>query len=198
MARMQNYIPMVVEQTGVRERSYDIYSRLLKDRIVFLDGQIEDQTADLVIAQLLFLESEDPKKDISLYINCPGGTVTAGLAVYDTMKYLQSPVATICMGQALGMGAVLLAGGDKGKRFILPSARVMIRQEVGKVQGQETDIRIQSAEMQRIKNLLISLLAADTGKSEEIVRQDTEREFYMTAQDAVAYGVCDSVMTRSV
>lgn len=198
MARMQNYIPMVVEQTGVRERSYDIYSRLLKDRIVFLDGQIEDQTADLVIAQLLFLESEDPKKDISLYINCPGGTVTAGLAVYDTMKYLQSPVATICMGQALGMGAVLLAGGDKGKRFILPSARVMIRQEAGKVQGQETDIRIQSAEMQRIKNLLISLLAADTGKSEEIVRQDTEREFYMTAQDAVAYGVCDSVMTRSV
>ena len=143
MERMQSYIPMVVEQNGVRERSYDIFSRLLKDRIVFLDGEINDATADLVIAQLLFLESEDPKKDISLYINSPGGSVTAGLAIYDTMQYLQSPVQTICMGQAASMAAILLAGGAKGKRYVLPSARVMIHQPWGSVEGQETDIRIQ-------------------------------------------------------
>lgn len=196
MERMQSYIPMVVEQNGVRERSYDIFSRLLKDRIVFLDGEINDATADLVIAQLLFLESEDPKKDISLYINSPGGSVTAGLAIYDTMQYLQSPVQTICMGQAASMAAILLAGGAKGKRYVLPSARVMIHQPWGSVEGQETDIRIQSAEMERIKRLTLDILARHTGKDLQTLQADTERDFYLTSHDAVEYGIVDSVMRR--
>jgi ATP-dependent Clp protease protease subunit len=188
---------MVVEQNGVRERSYDIYSRLLKDRIVFLDGEISDETADLVIAQMLFLESEDPKKDISLYINSPGGSVTAGLAIYDTMQYLQSPVQTICMGQAASMGALLLAGGAEGKRYILPSARVMIHQPWGNVQGQETDIRIQSQELQRIKKLTLDILQRHTKKELSVLQEDTERDFYLTAEDAVSYGIVDFVMKRS-
>ncbi|MFA6891438.1 MAG: ATP-dependent Clp protease proteolytic subunit [Sphaerochaetaceae bacterium] len=196
MERMQSFIPMVVEQNGVRERSYDIFSRLLKDRIVFLDGEVTDSTADLVVAQMLFLESEDPKKDISLYINSPGGSVTAGLAIYDTMQYLASPVQTICMGQAASMGAVLLCGGAKGKRFILPSARVMIHQPWGNVEGQETDIRIQAKELERIKELTIDILMRHTGKSRETIIADTERDFFLTAPDAVSYGIVDSVMQR--
>nr|AUG44446.1 hypothetical protein [uncultured bacterium] len=196
MERMQSFIPMVVEQNGVRERSYDIFSRLLKDRIVFLDGEVTDSTADLVVAQMLFLESEDPKKDISLYINSPGGSVTAGLAIYDTMQYLASPVQTICMGQAASMGAVLLCGGAKGKRFILPSARVMIHQPWGNVEGQETDIRIQAKELERIKELTIDILMRHTGKSRETIIADTERDFFLTASDAVSYGIVDSVMQR--
>lgn len=197
MERMQSYIPMVVEQNGVRERSYDIFSRLLKDRIIFLDGEIADESADLVIAQMLFLESEDPKKDISLYINSPGGSVTAGLAIYDTMQYLQSPVQTICMGQAASMGALLLAGGAKGKRFILPSARVMIHQPWGSVQGQETDIRVQSKELLRMKKLTLDILASHTGKDISVIKEDTERDFYMNAQEAIAYGIVDNQMQRS-
>ncbi|MCH3906916.1 MAG: ATP-dependent Clp protease proteolytic subunit [Sphaerochaeta sp.] len=196
MERMQSFIPMVVEQNGVRERSYDIFSRLLKDRIVFLDGEINDGTADLVVAQMLFLESEDPKKDISLYINSPGGSVTAGLAVYDTMQYLASPVQTICMGQAASMAAVLLCGGSKGKRFILPSARVMIHQPWGNVEGQETDIRIQAKELERIKQLTIDILVRHTGRSRDEIIADTERDFFLTAPDAVNYGIVDSVMQR--
>lgn len=196
MEQMQSFIPMVVEQNGVRERSYDIFSRLLKDRIVFLDGEVTDSTADLVVAQMLFLESEDPKKDISLYINSPGGSVTAGLAIYDTMQYLASPVQTICMGQAASMGAVLLCGGAKGKRFILPSARVMIHQPWGNVEGQETDIRIQAKELERIKELTIDILMRHTGKSRETIIADTERDFFLTASDAVSYGIVDSVMQR--
>lgn len=196
MERMQSYIPMVVEQEGARERSYDIYSRLLKDRIVFLDGEINDATADLVIAQLLFLESEDPKKDISLYINSPGGSVTAGLAVYDTMQYLSSPVQTICLGQAASMGAVLLAGGAAGKRYALPSSRVMIHQPWGSVKGQETDIRIQSAEMERLKRLILDILARHTGRSAEEIRSNTERDYFLSAEDAVSYGLVDQVMQR--
>lgn len=196
MEQMQSFIPMVVEQNGVRERSYDIFSRLLKDRIVFLDGEVTDSTADLVVAQMLFLESEDPKKDISLYINSPGGSVTAGLAIYDTMQYLASPVQTICMGQAASMGAVLLCGGAKGKRFILPSARVMIHQPWGNVEGQETDIRIQAKELERIKELTIDILMRHTGKSRETIIADTERDFFLTAPDAVSYGIVDSVMQR--
>lgn len=196
MERMQSFIPMVVEQNWVRERSYDIFSRLLKDRIVFLDGEINDGTADLVVAQMLFLESEDPKKDISLYINSPGGSVTAGLAVYDTMQYLASPVQTICMGQAASMAAVLLCGGSKGKRFILPSARVMIHQPWGNVEGQETDIRIQAKELERIKQLTIDILVRHTGRSRDEIIADTERDFFLTAPDAVNYGIVDSVMQR--
>jgi len=196
MERMQSFIPMVVEQNGVRERSYDIFSRLLKDRIIFLDGEINDATADLVVAQMLFLESEDPKKDISLYINSPGGSVTAGLAIYDTMQYLASPVQTICMGQAASMAAVLLCGGSKGKRFILPSARVMIHQPWGNVEGQETDIRIQAKELERIKELTIEILMRHTGKSREAIITDTDRDFFLTASEAVAYGIVDNVMQR--
>lgn len=195
--RMQSYIPMVVEQNGVRERSYDIFSRLLKDRIVFLDGEINDASADLVIAQLLFLESEDPKKGISLYINSPGGSVTAGLAVYDTMQYLLNPVQTICMGQAASMAALLLCGGTKEKRFILPSARVMIHQPWGNVEGQETDIRIQSRELQRIKKLTLDILHRHTGRDLSLLREDTERDFFLTATEAVEYGIVDKVMERS-
>ena len=165
-------VPMVVERTGVGERSYDIYSRLLKDRIVFLDGEIQDVTADLVVAQLLFLESEDPEKDISLYINSPGGSVTAGLAIYDTMQHVKPDVQTICMGQAASMGAVLLAGGAKGKRFSLPSSRVMIHQPWGGVQGQARDIGIQAREIIRLKKLLITYFAQNTGKPE---RNDCSR-----------------------
>jgi len=189
-------VPMVVERTGVGERSYDIYSRLLKDRIVFLDGEIQDVTADLVVAQLLFLESEDPEKDINLYINSPGGSVTAGLAIYDTMRHIKPDVQTICMGQAASMGAVLLAGGTKGKRYSLPSSRVMMHQPWGGVKGQARDIGIQAREIIRLKKMLITYFADNTGKSEEQIADDMERDFFMSAEESVAYGITDSILKR--
>ncbi len=189
-------VPIVVEQTGVGERSYDIYSRLLKDRIVFLDGEIHDITADLVVAQLLFLESQDPEKDINLYINSPGGSVTAGLAIYDTMQIIKPAVQTICMGQAASMGAILLAGGAPGKRYALPSSRILIHQPWGGVHGQATDIGIQAREMVRLKKMLIKYFAQHTGKQEDQVAADMERDFFMSAEESVTYGVVDSVLTR--
>jgi ATP-dependent Clp protease protease subunit len=189
-------VPYVVEQTGIGERSYDIFSRLLKDRIIFLDGEISDVTADLVVAQLLFLESQDPEKDINLYINSPGGSVTAGLAIYDTMQYIKPDVTTICMGQAASMGAVLLAGGAAGKRLALPSSRVMIHQPWGGVQGQARDIGIQAREIVRLKKMLISYFAENTGKSEELISQDLERDFFMSAEEAAEYGIVDRILKR--
>ena len=195
--RMQSTIPMVVEQSGVGERAYDIFSRLLKDRIIFLDGEIHDANADLVVAQMLFLDSEDSSKDISLYINSPGGSVTAGLAIYDTMQYLHSKVQTICMGQAASMAALLLASGSEGKRFMLPSARVMIHQPWGGVEGQSTDITIHAKEISRLKRLTIDIIAHHTHKNFEQVSKDVERDFFLSSDDAVTYGIVDSVMRRS-
>jgi len=189
-------VPVVVERTGNGERSYDIYSRLLKDRIVFLDGEINDLTADLVVAQLLFLESQDPERDISLYINSPGGSVTAGLAVYDTIKYIKPDVQTICIGQAASMAAVILAGGAKGKRYSLPSGRVMVHQPWGGAEGQSSDIKIHAKEIIRLKELLIRYIAEDTGKKRDAVASDMERDNFMSAQDALSYGIIDSVMIR--
>ena len=190
-------VPTVIESNGLSERAYDIYSRLLKERIIFLDGEIDDAKADLVVAQLLFLESEDPKKDINLYINSPGGSVTAGLAIYDTMQYIRPDVSTICMGQAASMAALLLAGGSAGKRLALPSSRVMIHQPWGGVQGQSSDIAIHAKEILRLKKLSIEYLVKHTGQSEEKISADIERDFFMTAQDALDYGVVDSILTRS-
>ncbi len=189
-------VPMVVEQTGVGERSYDIYSRLLKDRIVFLDGEIHDVTADLVVAQLLFLESQDPDKDISLYINSPGGSVTAGLAIYDTIQYIKPDVQTICMGQAASMGAVLLTAGTSGKRFALPSSRVLMHQPWGGAQGQASDIRIQAREIMRLKTLLIQYFAEHTGHSVKKIEKDMERDFFMSAQESLEYGIIDRVLKK--
>ncbi len=189
-------VPTVIDSTGVNERAYDIYSRLLKERIVFLDGEINDQSADLVVAQLLFLESEDPKKEINLYINSQGGSVTAGLAIYDTMQYIGPDVSTICMGQAASMAAIILAGGTKGKRFILPSARVMIHQPWGGVQGQTSDVAIHTKEILRLKKLSIDYLSKHTGKTPEEIASDIERDYFMTAEDAVSYGIADKVLTR--
>ncbi len=194
--QMNTLVPIVVEQTGIGERSYDIYSRLLKDRIVFLDQEIVDVTADLVVAQLLFLESQDPEKDISLYINSPGGSVTAGLAIYDTIQYIKPDVQTICMGQAASMAALLLACGSPGKRLALPSSRILIHQPWGGVQGQATDIGIQAREIVRLKKLIIKYFAHHTGKSVDIIERDTERDFFMSAEEAVKYGVVDKVLTR--
>lgn len=194
--KMHNLVPYVIEQTGNGERSYDIFSRLLKDRIIFVDGEITDATADLVVAQLLFLESQNPDKDISLYINSPGGSVTAGLAMYDTMQHIRPDVQTICLGQAASMAAVLLAGGAKGKRFALPSSRVMIHQPWGGAQGQARDISIQAKEILRLKKLIIQYCAYHTGKSEDSIAADMERDFFMSAQDACEYGIVDTVMTR--
>jgi len=191
---MNTLVPYVVEKTGNGERTYDIFSRLLKDRIVFIDGEINDASADLVVAQLLFLESENPDKDISIYINSPGGSVTAGLAIYDTMKYVKCDIQTICMGQAASMAAILLAGGTKGKRYALPSSRVMIHQPRGGVEGQESDISILTKEIIRLKKLSIEYLANDTGKSLDVIANDVERDFYMSAQDSLNYGVVDHVM----
>lgn len=193
---MNTLVPIVVEQTGVGERSYDIYSRLLKDRIVFIDGEIFDVTADLVVAQLLFLESQDPERDISVYINSPGGSVTAGLAIYDTVQYIKPDVQTICMGQAASMGALLLTCGAPGKRFALPSSRILIHQPWGGVQGQARDISIQTKEILRIKRLIISHFAQHTGRSEEVVTRDLERDYFMAAEEAVEYGIVDNVLTR--
>ena len=193
---MNSLVPYVVEQTGNGERSYDIFSRLLKDRIIFVDGEITDATADLAVAQILFLESQDPEKDISLYINSPGGSVTAGLAIYDTMQYVRCDIQTICLGQAASMGAVLLAGGTKGKRYALPSSRVMIHQPWGGAQGQATDISIQAKEIIRLKRLTIEYFAEKTGKDIETIAKDMERDFYMSAEESREYGIVDTVMKR--
>ncbi|MCR4822621.1 MAG: ATP-dependent Clp endopeptidase proteolytic subunit ClpP [Treponema sp.] len=192
--QMNSYMPSVIERSGNGERFYDIYSRLLKDRIIFVDGEINDLNADLVVAQILFLESENPDKDISIYINSPGGSVTAGLAIYDAMQYVKCDIQTICIGQAASMGAILLAGGTKGKRFALPSCRVMIHQPRGGVQGQESDIAVQAKEIIRLKKLSIKYLAEKCGKSEDQLAKDMERDFFMSAEEALAYGIVDKVM----
>jgi ATP-dependent Clp protease protease subunit len=191
------YIPIVVEQTGRGERSYDIYSRLLKERIIFLGGAIDDHVANLIIAQLLFLEAEDADKDIHLYINSPGGVVTAGMAIFDTMRYIKSPVSTICVGQAASMGAFLLAAGEKGKRFSLNHSRIMIHQPLGGFQGQATDINIHAKEILRMKDELNGLLAEMTGQTFEKVENDTERDYFMSAADAKEYGLIDAIVTRN-
>ena len=195
---MNNLVPQVVERTGNGERAYDIFSRLLKDRIIFVDGEIDDVTADLIVAQILFLESENPDKDISMYINSPGGSVTAGLAIYDTMQYEKCDIQTICIGQACSMGALILAGGTVGKRYSLPSSRIMIHQPSGGVRGQESDITVQAKELLRIKKLSIEFLAEKTGKSYEQVAKDIERDFYMTATEAKEYGIVDKVMPKRI
>lgn len=192
--QMNTLVPSVIEKTGNGERSYDIFSRLLKDRIVFIDGEINDVMADLVVAQILFLESENPEKDISIYINSPGGSVTAGLAIYDTMKYVKCDIQTICMGQAASMAAILLAAGTKGKRYALPSCRVMIHQPRGGVEGQESDISILAKEIIRLKKLSIEYLANDTGKKQAKVAEDIERDFFMSAKEAMDYGIVDHLM----
>ncbi len=194
--RMNNMVPYVVEQTGNGERSYDIYSRLLKDRIIFIDGEITDMTADLVVAQILFLDSQNSDKDISLYINSPGGSVTAGLAIYDTIQSIKCDTQTICLGQAASMAAILLASGTPGKRYALPSSRVMIHQPWGGVQGQASDITIQAKEIIRLKKLTIDYFAEHTGKDPETVAYDMERDFYMSASDALEYGIVDKIMPR--
>ena len=190
-------VPYVIEQTSRGgERSYDIYSRLLKERIIFLADEVNDQTASLVVAQLLFLESEDPNKDIQLYINSPGGSVTAGMAIYDTMNYIKCDVSTICIGMAASMGAFLLAGGAKGKRLALPNSEIMIHQPSGGARGQETEIRIVAENNLKTRNKLNEILAANTGKSVEEIARDTERDNYMTAQEALAYGLIDSIVEK--
>lgn len=191
-----NYVPMVVEQSGRGERAYDIYSRLLKDRIIFLGGPIDDNVANVVIAQLLFLESEDPDKDIHLYINSPGGVVTAGLAIYDTMQYIKPDVSTICIGQAASMGSVLLAAGAKGKRYALSYSRIMIHQPLGGAQGQSTDIQIQAREILRIRETLNEILSRHTGQSVKKLTEDTERDNFMSALEAKKYGLIDEVIIR--
>ena len=188
-------VPYVIEQTSRGERSYDIYSRLLKDRIIFLGEEVNDVSASLIVAQLLFLESEDPGKDIHLYINSPGGSVTAGMAIYDTMQYIKCDVSTICIGMAASMGAFLLAGGARGKRMALPNAEIMIHQPSGGAQGQATEIKIVAEHILRTKKKLNEILAANTGKPYDVVARDTERDYYMTAQEAMDYGIIDRVIT---
>lgn len=191
------YVPMVVEQSGQGERAYDIYSRLLKDRIIFLGGEVEDNMANAIVAQLLFLEAEDPDKDIYLYINSPGGVVTAGMAICDTMQYIKPDVATICIGQAASMGSLLLAAGAKGKRFALPNARIMIHQPLGGARGQSTDVQIQAKELLRTRRMLNGILAGRTGRSIEEIEADTERDNFMSAAEAVEYGLIDKVISRA-
>ena len=193
-----NLVPIVIEKDGRGERAYDIYSRLLKDRIVFLGTGIDDMVADLIIAQLLFLESEDPAKDIHFYINSPGGLITSGLAIYDTMQYVKCAVSTICVGQAASMGAVLLAGGAKGKRYALPHSRVLIHQPLGGVQGQATDIDIQAREILRMREEINKIFTYHTGQPIEKIQQDTERDFFMTAAQALEYGIIDQIMEKRV
>ncbi len=190
-----NLVPMVVEQSARGERAYDIYSRLLKERVIFVVGQIEDHMANLIVAQLLFLESENPDKDISIYINSPGGVVTAGLAIYDTMQFIKPDVSTLCVGQAASMGAVLLAGGAPGKRYGLPHSRVMIHQPLGGFQGQATDFEIHAKEILSTRSRLNKLLSHHTGKDEEIIGQDTERDNFMSAEESVEYGLIDNVLS---
>jgi ATP-dependent Clp protease, protease subunit len=189
-------IPIVVEQSSRGERAYDIYSRLLKDRIIFLGEQVHDSMANTIIAQMLFLESEDPDKDINLYVNSPGGSVSAGLAIYDTMQYIRPNVATICMGQATSMGALLLTAGTKGKRYALPHARIMIHQPLGGVQGQATDIDIQAKEILKIKEIVHQILVKHTGQDLEKIRRDTERDYFMDGEEALRYGLIDKVITE--
>jgi len=193
---LNQFVPIVIEQTGRGERAYDIYSRLLKDRIIMLGTPIDDHVANLIVAQLLFLEAEDPEKDIYLYINSPGGVVTAGLAIYDTMQYIKPDVVTICMGQAASMGAVLLAAGAKGKRFALPHARIMIHQPLGGFQGQATDIEIHAKEILRLKQMLNEILSKHTGQPLEKIEKDTDRDYFMSAKEAMEYGLIDKVLER--
>jgi len=189
-------IPMVIERDGRGERAYDIYSRLLKERIIFLGSAIDDNVANIIIAQLLFLESEDPSKDIFLYINSPGGIITSGLAIYDTMQYIKPAVVTMCIGQAASMGAVLLAGGTKGKRLALPHSRILIHQPLGGVQGQATDINIQAKEILRMRQEINNIFTKHTGQPPERIEADTERDFYMTAQQALEYGIIDEIVEK--
>jgi ATP-dependent Clp protease, protease subunit len=189
-------IPMVIEQTGRGERAYDIYSRLLKDNIIFIGTPIDDNVANVVIAQLLFLEAENPDKEISIYINSPGGSVSAGLAIYDTMQFIKPDVSTICIGQAASMGAVLLAGGSKGKRFSLPNSRILIHQPMGGMQGQASDIQIHANEIARIKSLLNNILASHTGKPVSQIEKDTDRDNIMSPEEAISYGLMDRIITK--
>ncbi len=191
---MSYYIPIVIEQTGRTERAYDIYSRLLKERIIFIGTSIDENVANLVIAQLLYLEAEDPEKDIMLYINSPGGLVTAGLAIYDTMQYIKPDVCTICVGQAASMAAVLLAAGTHGKRYALRHSRIMLHQPIGAFQGQATEVEIQAKEILRLREMLNEILSKHTGKPKEKIRQDTERDFYMSAEEALEYGLVDKIL----
>jgi ATP-dependent Clp protease protease subunit len=193
---MSSYVPIVIEQTNRGERAYDIFSRLLKDRIVFIGSPITDAVADTVIAQLLFLESENPEKDIYVYVNSPGGHVTAGLAMYDTMQYIKPSIATICIGQAASMAAVLLAAGTKGKRYALPHARVLLHQVLGGVEGQATDIEIHAKEILRVREEINRILAKHTGQQLERISKDTERDFFLTAKDALEYGVVDAIIAK--
>ena len=193
---MANYIPYVIEQTSKGERSYDIYSRLLKDRIIFITGEIDDNTANLVVAQLLFLEAENPDKDINIYINSPGGSITAGMAIYDTMEYIKPDVSTICVGMAASMGAFLLAAGANGKRFALPNAEVMIHQPLGGAKGQASDIKIQANRILKMREDINRILSEKTGKPYEQIEKDTDRDFFMTAQEAVEYGLIDKVFVK--
>ncbi len=192
--KMHNLVPYVVEQSGAGERQYDIFSRLLKDRIIFVDGEINDSTADLVVAQLLFLEGENPEKEINMYINSPGGSVTAGLAIYDTMQYVSCPIRTLCMGQACSMASIILAAGSKGKRSILPNARVMIHQPYGGAEGQASDIIVANRELQRIKDVTTKILSKHTGKNIDDILKDIERDYYMDANEALEYGIVDFVV----
>ena len=189
-------VPMVVEQTGHGERSFDIFSRLLNDRIIFLSDEVNDTTASLVVAQMLFLEAQDPDKDIAFYINSPGGSVTAGMAIYDTMNFIKCDVSTICIGMAASMGAFLLSSGTKGKRFALPNSEIMIHQPLGGAKGQATDIKIQAELILRTRDNLNKILAANTGKSLEVIEHDTERDNYMTAKEALAYGLIDKIFEK--
>ncbi len=191
------YVPVVVEQTNRGERSYDIYSRLLKERIIFLSGEVNNVTGDLIVAQLLFLESEDPTKDVQIYINSPGGSVSAGMAIYDTMQYIKPDVSTICIGQAASMGAFLLAAGTKGKRFSLPNSDIMIHQPLGGAQGQAEDIRIQADKILKVREVINKILAEKTGQTLRKIQKDTDRDFYMTAEEAKAYGIIDEVITQA-
>jgi len=193
-----NLVPMVVEQTGRGERAYDIFSRLLKDRIIFLGSAVDDVVANLIVAQLLFLESEDPEKDIHLYVNSPGGLVTAGLAIYDTMQYVKPDVSTICIGQAASMGALLLCGGAAGKRYALPNSRILIHQPLGGAQGQATDIDIQAKEILRVREELTAILGKHSGQPLEKLHRDTERDFFMTGQQAMEYGIIDKVIEKRI
>ena len=194
-ARAQGLVPMVVEQTPRGERAFDIYSRLLKERVIFVVGQIEDHMANLIVAQMLFLESENPDKDIHLYINSPGGVVTAGLSVYDTMQFIKPDVSTMCMGQAASMGAILLAGGAKGKRYCLPHSRVMVHQPLGGFQGQASDIEIHAKEILQIRDRLNDILVKHTGQSLDRIQQDSDRDFFMSGEQAKEYGLVDEVLT---
>ncbi len=193
-----SYIPYVVEQTGRGERSYDIYSRLLKDRIIMLSGEVNDQVASTIVAQLLFLEAQDPDKDIYFYINSPGGVITSGLSMYDTMNYIKPDIVTICIGQAASMGAFLLSSGTKGKRYALPNARIMIHQPSGGAQGQSTDIQIQAQEIQRLKDTLNEIMAKNCDKTQKELERDTERDNFMSSQEALEYGLIDKVLDKSI